>query len=110
MQTLSKWIVSFVFAVVLIVPLSASAVGVPFGGIVTGMTPCHIGPVAALWLNVLGVSFVITGGTVPFLHYVPIIGQFILGVADVPIVCSVGTVPLPPGLRVQIYGTSAAPL
>lgn len=106
MYKYKNFLASTVLVGSLLLPLSASAVGVPFGGIVTATIPCHIGPVPALYINVLGFSFIETAGTVPFLHYVPRIGQYILGKADVPIVCSVGLIPLPPGLRIQMFGTS----
>jgi len=106
MYKYKNFLVGLVLAGSFLLPISASAVGVPFGGLVTATIPCHIGPVPALYINVLGFSFIETAGTVPYLYYVPRIGQYILGLADVPIVCSVGIFPLPPGLRIQIYGTS----
>lgn len=108
MQNLSKWLFGALAAALLLLPLSAYAVGVPFGGIIDAEVPCHIGPVAAIWINVLGFDFIYTAGTVPFSFYVPIVGQFILGQADTPLTCFEGLVPLPPGLRIQLFGTSGA--
>ena len=93
-------------------PLSAYAVGVPFGGLIDAETPCHIGPTPALWINVLGFNFIDVLilppiGTLPFPYYSPLPGQFILGLADTPLTCFVGTIPLPPGLRIQMFGNSA---
>jgi hypothetical protein len=114
MNTLSRYVGVVMIVGLFLAPLSAYALGVPFGGIVDAESPCHVGPVPALWINVLGFSFVDVlapppVGTLPFLYGVPIVGQFILGLADTPIVCSIGLVPLPPGLRVQMFGTSPTP-
>jgi hypothetical protein len=111
MQKLSNFTLGTLIAASLLLPLSAYAVGIPFGGLIGAETPCHVGPVPALWINVLGFSFidVLTAppaGTIPFPLYAPVVGQFILGLADTPLTCSVGTVPLPPGLRIQMFGDS----
>jgi hypothetical protein len=97
-----------------LLPLSVYAIGVPLGGIVTAETPCHVGTLPAVWLNILGFDFVDVLapppiGTLPFLYGIPVIGHWILGQADTPITCLVGTVPLPPGLRLQMFGTSPVP-
>lgn len=107
-----KFILAAFLALGFVVPLSAYAVGVPFGGLIDAETPCHIGPTPALWINVLGFNFidVLTLppiGTLPFPFYAPVAGEFILGLADTPLTCFIGTAPLPPGLRIQMFGNSA---
>lgn len=106
MDKLRHLLASLVLVGAIFVPLSASAVGVPFGGLVTAVIPCNIGPVPALYINVLGFGFVQTIGTIPYAYYIPHPGQYILGKADSPVICKVGTVPLPPALRIQMFGVS----
>ncbi len=118
MEALYKGALGALVIASLLAPFSAHAqvtTGVPFGGVVDAEIPCHIGPLPALWINVLGFDLidVITAppvGTIPFLYYVPVVGQFILGLADAPATCFIGLIPLPPGLRIQIFGTSGVPL
>jgi hypothetical protein len=107
MQKLSNFTFGALIAGLLLLPLSAYAIGVPFGGLIAAETPCHIGPAPALWINVLGFSFIdMIGTTIPYPLYAPVVGEFILGQADTPLTCFVGTVPLPPGLRIQMFGNS----
>ena len=114
MKNLSLWALGALATLCLAAPLSAYAVGVPFGGLIDAETPCHVGVSPALWINVLGFDFIdlITlppVGTLPYPYYAPVVGDWILGLADpVPITCFIGTVPLP-GLRIQMFGNSLLP-
>lgn len=95
--------VSFLFAL----PLSASALGISFGGTILTWKTCTFPPGA------IHITIKPAGGSpnaayiwVPFLTlgFPPThIGQQILGLADISAVCTVGKVPFP-GQRIQLDG------
>ncbi|MCC7500871.1 hypothetical protein IT396_03705 [Candidatus Nomurabacteria bacterium] len=97
---------------VLLIPSPAAALGVSFGGRIVAVTPCIGGLGPSIWVKIIPagifpVAYVWTPLTLTYLAGPPRnIGQQVLGVADTPYVCKVGTVPLV-GLRMQIVGTSA---
>jgi len=87
-------------AAALLAPLSASAF-LPIGGKVTTMVPC---PHNAGWMVTVvgfgigsGVFFYMPGATLTYLYGPPIIGDWILGLSDLPTVC---------GERMTMIGTS----
>lgn len=114
MLRFSKLIVALAFLGILSVPLTAGAVGVSFGGRVLSVLPCTGGlfhvTILAFRLGVIPSfePYIWTPATVTKLYGPPlVVGQQLLGVADVPLVCNVIASPLfLPGLRMQTVGTS----
>lgn len=97
---------------ILLAPLSASALGISFGGRIVTMTACLLGgfihidivPAAGGSPNI---SYIWTPGTIGLPPVHP--GQAILGVGDVPIVCAVALGAHPifwAGQRIQLDGVS----
>lgn len=127
MRTLSRTLACLVLLASCAVPLSASALGLSFGGRVTAVLPCvsALGP--SIYTTVLvarGVPhpefYIWTPATITKSVGPPILGGQILGVADIPFVCFTYNpvtcglfglfsclVPIPYfGLRMQLIGTS----
>jgi hypothetical protein len=113
MQRSIKLLAATALAASFLAPFSASALGTSFGGRVVAAVPClsPLGP--SIWFTVVPASFypvinfIWTPATVTYLAGpVNHIGQQVLGVADIPYACKVGTIPFF-GQRVQIEGTSA---
>ena len=102
---------------VFLAPLSASAVGISFGGRVAAVVPCSGG---MLHVTILGAHFfpvpefyIWTPATITKSYGPPlVIGQQVLGVADFPLICFLGdggffSSPIHLyGLRMQSVGTS----
>ncbi len=104
---------TFIIIGAFLLPLSASALGISFGGKVISSIPC---------LSPLGPSLYVITAPAPFTFITPLIwtpatvtkligpplvpGQQVLGLADIPFACKVGVVVFP-GLRMQLVGTSA---
>lgn len=95
-------------------PAVAHAGLLSFGGRVVAVVPCKPG---FLWVSIISARSA-TPGVPEFYIWTPFTltfmagpprnpGQQILGTADVPATCFVGTIPLY-GLRMQMVGTSAA--
>jgi len=112
MQRPFRFLIAASITLSLLAPLSAYALGASFGGRVVAVVPCvsSLGP--SIWFTIVPaslypiVSFIWTPTTITYLAGpVSHIGQQVLGVADVPFVCTVGNVPFA-GQRVQIEGTS----
>jgi hypothetical protein len=113
MAYLTKILAIFITVAALVLPFSASALGVSFGGRVISAIPC---------VSALGPSLYVITAPVGFTFITPLIwtpatitksagpprspGQQVLGVADIPFTCKIG-VAIVPGMRMQTVGTSA---
>ncbi len=90
-------------------PLSALAIGLPFGGAITG---------TVITCNDKSLYFKISAPTPMFLIYKPGLsfsylfgppihdGQWLLGVAGVPSICTVGHTAYPPAPTIDFHGSS----
>lgn len=112
MHALARILAVFITAGALMLPFSASAFGISFGGRVVTSIPCvsPLGPSLYVVTVPAGFTFVTpliwTPATVTYSVGPPLApGQQVLGVADVPFACSVGLVTFF-GLRMQVVGTS----
>jgi hypothetical protein len=97
-------------AAVLLVPLPAAAIFVPFGGKVANVVPCTAGfhvTISSARVPGLTEFYIWTPATFTFLHGVPRRGVNILGTADIPFVCfTFASKPIPLyGQRMFVVGT-----
>lgn len=111
MSTLARFAAGVALMVLLLAPLSASALSLSFGGRVIAVIPCKsvLGPslhVTILPAGAFPVMYIWTPATITFSAGPPrTIGQKILGLYDVPFFCTVGFKPFF-GLRMFLVGTS----
>lgn len=112
MTALKRFLLGLAIAGTFLAPLSASALGVSFGGRIVTVIPCIsvLGPslhVTIVPAGLFPTSYIWTPATLTFLAGPPRNpGQQVLGVADIPYTCAVGKIPFF-GLRMQMIGTSA---
>jgi hypothetical protein len=102
-----------IVGLIILTPVSASAF-FSFGGRIITVVPClsALGPSLHITIVPAGlfpVAYIWTPATFTFLAGPPRNpGQQVLGLYDVPFVCTIGFPPIPlPGLRMFMVGTSA---
>lgn len=100
MQSLHKWILATLLAVSLAIPLTTFAL-VPIGGKVVSVSPCPSN-IPGYLISVVGfgigsgVFWYVPGATLTYLYGPPLVGQWVLGMSDIPTTC---------GLRATFTGT-----
>jgi hypothetical protein len=85
-----KFMFAALTAAVLVIPLSALAIS-PIGGKVVAEVPCEHGPgfmVTVVGFGIgSGVFWYIPGASFAYLYGPPVIGEWILGLSDIPSGC-----------------------
>jgi hypothetical protein len=109
---MKKHVIVLALAVILLlVPalMTRAAVPLPFGGLVTAVTPCDEGLLTYVLTPLTGViPLMWLWGELPFLMYIPPHpGQELLGwTATVPIPCTISGIPYNGGLPILMHGSS----
>jgi len=110
MRAISRMLVVVLLVAGLTAPLSAFALGVPFGGRIASIFHCLNGGIYETVVGVKGGAFVWTPATLTFRNYQIRPGVNQVGIADILYPCVVSWTPFVyiPGFRIQMVGTSLA--
>jgi hypothetical protein len=107
MHRLARYTAAAICLVALALPFSVSAF-TPMGGLVTFLRPCNTGYlITVINPGLIGSGeYMWTPGTLSFLYGPPLIGEWVLGMTDVPLPCFIGTVLYGYGQRITFMGSS----